>query len=74
MNRARTYLGAMKGVKAVSYEALVRLVQEEGLPTTPNPFNPGVWAFRQSDIDAWYQRYTTPSAQPMARTGRPRRR
>lgn len=71
MNQARTYLGALKGVKQIGYAALVRLVQQEGLPTVPNPFNPGAWAFRQSQIDAWFQRYTQPEARPMAATGRP---
>ncbi|MDR3671785.1 MAG: hypothetical protein P4L36_13130 [Holophaga sp.] len=71
LNHARAVLGALKGVKRISYPALVRLVQKEGLPVTPNPFNPGAWAFRESDILTWFQAYTTPAVSPLKGPGRP---
>lgn len=76
INQARAYLGAMKGVKRISYPALVRLVQKEGLPTVPNPFSPGSWAFQKSLIETWFRSYTTSSPRmsaPMRGPGRPRK-
>ena len=75
LNQARAILGAMKGVKRISYPALVRLVRHEGLPTVPNPFKPGTWAFKRSLIDSWFLAYTNTdqAKRPMRGPGRPRK-
>lgn len=72
LNQARAVLGSLKGVKRISYPALVRLVQKEGLPIVPNPFTPGVWAFKRSLIDSWFQDYTS-LAPALRGPGRPRK-
>jgi hypothetical protein len=74
-NRNWEVLGALKNVKRISYPALVRLVKKEGLPTVPNPFNPGAWAFKQSLINDWYEKYTQGemASPPQRGPGRPRK-
>ena len=74
LNQARAILGSLKGVKRISYPAIVRLVKKEGLPIVPNPFNPGAWAFKKSLIDSWFQAYISekPTSVPLRSAGRPR--
>jgi len=75
MNQARVIVGALKGVKRVSYKALVRLVKQEGLPIVPNPFSPGIWAFQKTAILEWFQEYTNPTAANTLRgSGRPKKK
>lgn len=71
LNQARAVLGALKAVKRISYPALVRLVKKEGLPTVPNPFNPGAWAFKESLIKTWFQDYTSTKPK-LCGAGRPK--
>ena len=75
MNQARVIVGGLKGVKRVSYSALVRLVKQEGLPIVPNPFSPGSWAFQKTAILEWFQAYTSPATGNSLRgPGRPKKK
>jgi len=72
LNQARALLGRFKGCNRISYPALVRLVQEEGLPKVNNPFSPGKWAFQASALEAWFEAYLSQVA-PLRGPGRPRK-